>query len=89
MKLMRELRVKNKLGLHARPATYIAKLLQPFSCSVAFTAGKETINAKSVLAILMLAATKNTKIDVIIEGEDAEKAMDTLSAAFDSRFGEE
>lgn len=88
MKLTRVLRVKNRLGLHARPATYIAKLLQPCTSSVSFTAGKETINAKSVLGILMLAATKNTQIDVSIEGEDAETVMNLVIDAFESRFGE-
>jgi len=88
MKLTRELRVKNRLGLHARPATYIAKLLQPCTSSVSFTTEKETINAKSVLGILMLAATKNTKIDVTIEGEDAEHVMNLVITAFENRFGE-
>lgn len=88
MKLMRKVRIKNALGLHARPATVIVKLLQEATSSVSFTYRKETINAKSIMSILMLAATKNSLITVTVEGEDASTMMDKIIAAFENRFGE-
>lgn len=88
MKLTRKMRVKNALGLHARPATVIAKLLQSVQSSVLFTYRKETVNAKSIMSILMLAATKNSLITVFVDGEDAKETMDKITDAFESNFGE-
>ena len=76
------------LGLHARPATVIAKLLQGTKSSVAFTYRKETINARSIMSILMLAASKNSQITIVVEGDDAEETMARLIEAFDNKFGE-
>ena len=88
MKLLRKVKIKNALGLHARPATIIAKLLQGCRSSVQFTYRKETINARSIMSILMLAASKNAQIAITIEGEDAEDVMNRLVEAFDNHFGE-
>lgn len=88
MKLIRKVQVKNTMGLHTRPATSIVKLLQNTKCDVSFTYKRETINAKSILSILMLAAKKNSKITITVDGEDATNIMDLLVAAFDNEFGE-
>lgn len=81
-------RVKNALGLHTRPATSIVRLLQNKKCNVFFTCKKERINAKSILSILMLAAKRNTKITINVEGEDAKETLEELVEAFESKFGE-
>jgi phosphocarrier protein HPr len=88
VKLLRKLRVKNNLGLHARPATVIAKLLQQTSCAVTFTYRKEKINARSIMSILMLAATKNSLITVEVDGDDAEPTMEKIVDAFENHFGD-
>lgn len=88
MKLLKKVKVKNALGLHARPATVIAKILQGSSASVSFTYRKETVNARSIMSILMLAATKNSQITIEVEGKDAEEIMKRLVDAFDRKFGE-
>ena len=88
-KLTSIVRVKNTQGLHARPATAIVKLLQTTASSVLFTHRKETINAKSIMSILMLAAAKNALITVTVEGSDAEEVMERILKAFETRFGEE
>ncbi len=88
MKLLRKVKVKNALGLHARPATAIAKLLQGTSASVSFTYRRETVNARSIMSVLMLAATKNSQITIEVEGKDAEEIMRRLIDAFDKKFGE-
>lgn len=88
MKLVRKVRVKNALGLHARPATVIAKLLQGTTVDISFTYRKETINARSIMSILMLAATKNSLITITIEGDDAQEMMQKIVDAFENQFGE-
>lgn len=88
MKLLQKVRVKNALGLHARPATVIVKLLQETSSQVSFTCRKETINAKSIMSILMLAASKNSLITVTVEGQDASETMEKIVEAFENKFGE-
>lgn len=88
MKLEHKVRVKNALGLHTRPATYIVKLLQNCKSNVCFIHKKESINAKSILSILMLAAQKNSQITITVEGEDAKEVMEKLTLAFETNFGE-
>jgi len=87
-KLVRKVRVKNVMGLHTRPATFIAKLLQNSRSSVLFSYREETINARSIISILMLAAGKNAHVTITIEGEDAPEVMDKLIEAFDQQFWE-
>ncbi len=88
MKVVQKVKVKNALGLHTRPAASIVKLLQPLKSSVSFTYKDETINARSIMSILMLAAKKNAQIVITIDGADAELAMRRLVAAFEDEFGE-
>lgn len=88
MKIVRKIKVKNSLGLHTRPAASIVKLLQPRKSSVFFTHKNETINARSIMSILMLAAKKNAVIEVVVDGEDADLTMQHLVAAFEMEFGE-
>lgn len=87
-KIVQKVQVKNRLGLHTRPATTIVKLLQNCKSDVFFTHKKDTINAKSILSLLMLAARKNAKIVISVEGEDAEEIMNKLVEAFENQFGE-
>lgn len=88
MKIVRKVKVKNSLGLHTRPAASIVKLLQPRKSSVFFTHKNETINARSIMSILMLAARKNSVLEITVEGEDAEITMQHLIQAFEMEFGE-
>ena len=87
-KLSQKVKVKNALGLHARPATVIAKLLQGSRSTVFFTYRKESVNARSMMSVLMLAATKNSHILIEVEGEDAQEVMAKLISAFEHQFGE-
>lgn len=88
MKLVCKVKVKNSLGLHTRPAAAIVRLLQPHKASVLFTYRDETINARSIMSILMLAAKKNSQITITVEGDDAELLMKLLVRAFEEEFGE-
>lgn len=88
MKLTNKVQVKNPLGLHTRPATVIVKLLQNSKSHVTFTHKKESVNAKSILSLLLLAAKKNSRITITTEGEDADETMEKLVCAFENGFGE-
>lgn len=87
-KVISKVQVKNRMGLHTRPATTIVKLLQNYKCSVHFKYKKEVINAKSLLSILMLAVQRNSIITITAEGQDADEAMKKLIEAFENEFGE-
>lgn len=89
MKLIKKVQVKNRMGLHTRPATAIVKILRNVKSSVTFTYKKQTVNAKSILSLLMLAARFNTTITLCIEGEDAQQTMECLVNAFENHFGEQ
>jgi phosphocarrier protein len=87
-KFVSQVQVKNAFGLHTRPATMIVMLLQNCKSDVSFSYKKDTINAKSIMSILLLAAKKNSKITITMSGEDAEEYMDKLVKAFENGFGE-
>lgn len=87
-KLTHKVRVKNPMGLHTRPATSIVKLLQTCKSEVYFTHKQETVNAKSIISILTLAAKKNSNITILVEGEDANLTMQKLLEGFENQFGE-
>lgn len=88
MKLIHKVQVKNRLGLHTRPATTIVKLLQNCKSDVYFVHKRERVNAKSILSLLMLAAKKNSKITIEVDGEDARVTMEKLIEVFENQFGE-
>lgn len=87
--LTKKVRVINELGLHTRPATLIVKLLQECKSEVTFSYKKETISARSILNILMLAAPKNALITITVTGTDAQETMDRIVESFANRFGED
>lgn len=88
MKACCKVKVKNPQGLHARPASMIVKLLQGYESYVHFTYKQVTVNAKSILSLLMLAAAKNAQILIEAEGEDAQEVVASLSSAFERQFEE-
>ncbi len=63
--------VRCPLGLHTRPATDIARVLQKCKSRVTFTYKKRSVNAKSILSLMMLSVPRNGRIHVVLEGEDA------------------
>lgn len=87
-KVVQKVKVRNALGLHARPATIIAKLLQTCRSQVSISYRKERVNARSIMSILMLAVKKNSQVTLEVDGEDAEETMSKLINAFETKFGE-
>ena len=85
----RRLRVENYQGLHARPAVSIVRLLQQSQSSVKFTYRRHTVDASSVMGLLMLGAPRNAWITVSADGPDANDVIEKLEVAFRQRFGEQ
>ena len=81
--------IKNKLGLHARAAALLVKTANRFVSNVSIEKDGLEVNGKSIMGILMLAATKGTRITLKAEGKDAEQAIETLGKLIENKFGEE
>ncbi len=74
-----EVILKNKYGLHARPATLIAQTAKPFECSISLEKDGTTVDAKSIFGMLTLAAEAGCKLVISAEGADASDAVAKLS----------
>jgi phosphocarrier protein len=88
-KLTKNLVVQNKLGIHARPAALFAKTANRFKSDVFVEKDGETINAKSIMGLMMLAAGPGSKILIIAKGPDAAEAVQAIEELLASKFGEE
>ncbi|MCX6544459.1 MAG: HPr family phosphocarrier protein [Acidobacteria bacterium] len=80
--------VNNVLGLHARAAARFVHLAGTFQARVTVTRGARTVDGKSILGILLLAASRGAAIEVTAEGPDENAALDALCALVESGFGE-
>ncbi len=70
--------IKNKLGLHARPAALFVQIANKFDCDITVKKGKQEVNGKSIMGIMMLAAGKGDTIHIKADGNGAEKALSEL-----------
>ncbi len=83
--------ITNRLGLHARAAAKLVKLANSFRCEVRLArsdARHQSVDAKSIFGILLLAASQGTTIEIITEGADEAEAMAALRALIEGKFGE-
>ena len=85
----REITVINKLGLHARAAAKLVTLASRFTSEIRLTRGERTVNGKSIMGVLMLAAARGTVLLVSADGDDAGQAIDSIEDLINSRFGED
>lgn len=79
MILRKKLTIRNRQGLHARPAALFVRLASKFDSEITVRKGKEQVNGKSIMGILMLGCEKGSQIELLIEGKDAAKAIQELS----------
>lgn len=80
--------VQNASGIHVRPAGMLVKLFEKNQSDVSFTYEGKTVNAKSIISILMLGAPQGGKIQVCVRGKDAKQVIKKIQDAFASGFGE-
>jgi phosphocarrier protein HPr len=83
-----KLTVNHKVGLHARPASAFVQTAARFNSDIEVTHGDNTVNAKSILAVLTLGAHQGSEIIIKAEGEDAEDALKALEELVNDNFGE-
>ncbi len=81
--------IKNRAGIHARPAALLVQTAGRFAAKVFLEKDGERINGKSIMGIITLAATYNTEIRIIAEGEDEKEAVDALARLFENKFEED
>ena len=81
--------IVNRLGLHARAATQLVHCASAFAAESWITLGERRVNAKSIMGVLTLAATKGSEVNIEAEGGDAEEAVAAIVALIQNRFGEE
>jgi phosphocarrier protein HPr len=77
--LEKEIVIKNKTGLHARPAALFVQKANKFESDIKIFKDSQEVNGKSIMGILMLAAEKGSRIKIVVNGADAETAMAELS----------
>ncbi|HAB47967.1 MAG: HPr family phosphocarrier protein [Betaproteobacteria bacterium] len=83
-----EIKLVNKLGLHARPSAKVSQLASSFKCDVWLARGSRKINAKSIMGVMMLAAPQGATLIVSADGADEVEAVKALVDLFASGFGE-
>ena len=82
-------RIRNRLGLHARPAAEFVKLAGRFDSEIRVSKEGLEVNGKSIMGVLMLAAEKGTELTIQADGEDADDAIAALSDLVDRGFEED
>ena len=84
----REVKIVNKLGIHARPAAEIVKTAGKFKSNVIIVRDDLEVNAKSIMGVMLLAAENGATIVLRATGDDAEAALDALTTVIANKFGE-
>lgn len=81
--------IKNRLGIHARPAGLFAQTASRFNSRITVEKDGISVDGKSIMEVMMLGATQGSYIIVKARGEDAESALEALEKLVESKFGEE
>ncbi len=84
----REAKIVNKYGLHARPAMKFVELANQFASKIEVSNGALTVDAKSIMSVMRLAAVQGTVLRVVADGSDAKAAVAALGKLVDDGFGE-
>jgi phosphocarrier protein HPr len=87
-KICRKMEIKNKLGLHARAAALLVQTVAKFDAHVSFSKDGQIADGRSIMGVLMLAATQGSKIQVEATGQDAERAVRAIEKLIDKKFHE-
>lgn len=81
--------IKNKLGLHARASMKLINVAGRFESDVIIKYGNAEVNAKSIMNVMALAASKGAEIQLFTNGPDEQEAMDAVSELIENRFDED
>lgn len=86
--VIRTVTIRNRLGLHARPAGEFVKTASKFESTITVTRGDLEVNGKSIMGVMTLAAECGSRVTVRVDGVDAEAAMAAVAAVLDREFGD-
>jgi phosphocarrier protein HPr len=86
--MVREVVVRNRLGLHARASAQFVKTAGRFQAEITVETGSQRVNGKSIMGLLLLAAAQGTTLKLSAAGTDASEALDALAALVEGLFGE-
>lgn len=89
MELEEVLQIKNRLGLHARPAALMVQTASRYSSRIELEVEGTRVNGKSIMGVMMLAAAYGMKMRVIATGDDAQESINAIKALIDGKFDEE
>ena len=83
-----EFEIINALGLHARAAAQLVKIANQYPCDVAVECDGQSVNGKSIMGVLMLAAAQGMRVAIVCTGGQAQTCVDAIGALIKNRFGE-
>ena len=86
--LQKDITIINKLGLHARAAAKFVTLASQFESSIEVARGAQKVNGKSIMGVMMLAASKGTTLTISADGADEDQALAQIEALIHDRFQE-
>jgi len=81
--------IRNRAGMHARPAALLVKTASAYAAQVYIEKDGERVNGKSIMGVITLGATYNSQLKVIADGPDEAAALDAMERLFENRFEEE
>ena len=87
--IVKTIKIKNKLGLHARPAALLVQKASKYKSTIELESDELKVNGKSIMGVMMLAAPYNSEIRIIASGKDAEAAVSGIEDLINSKFDEE
>lgn len=86
--ISKEVKIINRLGMHARAAAKFVNLASSFACEVEIEKGTRRVNGKSIMGVMMLAASKDSMVTIYADGMDEGQAIEQLEQLINERFGE-
>lgn len=89
MEIIKQFIISNTLGLHARAAAAFVKIANRYQCDIEVAKDETSVNGKSIMGVLMLAASKGTEISIKASGGDATEAIEALGKLIEEKFGED
>lgn len=87
--ISQEFTIMNTLGLHARAAAAFVKIANRFQSEIIVLKEEASVNGKSIMGVLMLAASQGSQISITAKGEDAREAVEALGKLISEKFGED
>jgi len=81
--------IQNRLGMHARPAMSFVDTASNFASDIQVKKGSQSVDGKSIMQMMMLAATQGTELIVVADGDDADDALAALVSLVDRKFDED